>query len=66
MEVACSKRPLPNATVGDFVVADVSKFIIELTTDDFDQLLDVQDEIATNLREILRLLERFSEEEKAS
>ena len=65
MEVACSKRSLHNATVGDFVVADVSKFIIELTTEDFDQLLDVQDEIATNLREILRLLERFSEE-KAS
>mgnify|MGYP003646315547 FL=1 len=66
MEVACSKRLLPNAAVGDFVVADVSKFIIELTTEDFDQLLEVQDEIATNLREILRLLERFSEEEKAS
>jgi len=44
----------------------MSKFIIELTTEDFDQLLEVQDEIATNLREILRLLERFSEEEKAS
>tara|TARA_R110000796_G_C14539480_1_gene432751 strand:- start:1402 stop:1602 length:201 start_codon:yes stop_codon:yes gene_type:complete len=66
MEVACGKRLLPNAIAGDFVVADVSKFIIELTTDDFDQLLEVQDEIATNLREILRLLERFSEEEKAS
>jgi len=66
MELACSKRLLPNTTAGDFVVANVSKFIIELTTDDFDQLLEVQDEIATNLRDILRLLERFSEEEKAS
>jgi uncharacterized protein Yka (UPF0111/DUF47 family) len=44
----------------------MSKFIIELTTEDFDQLLEVQDEIANNLRDILRLLERFSEEEKAS